>query len=101
MGLRKTSAEFGQRARDIQGKEVVLGARYRDTVSGFEGVATSDTRFLYGCNRVGLSGLHEGEPKDFVFDALGLEPVKGAAPRAKEPKVKRGGARPTPTRSSR
>lgn len=98
---RTTFGEFGQRARDIDGAEIVLGRKYRDTVSGFEGVATSDTRFLYGCNRVGLSCLVEGKPEDCVFDSLGLAPVPGEKPVAKEAAQKTGGPRPTPTRNAR
>lgn len=38
---------------------VELGERYRDRVTGFEGVATSRTEFLQGCFRVGLERLND------------------------------------------
>lgn len=45
-----------------------LGKRYRDPISGFEGVATGRYEFLHGCVRWQLAGQIKGEPKDFVFD---------------------------------
>lgn len=48
---------------------VQLGKRYRDSLTGIEGIATSRTTYLYGCVRVGLETLaKEGEPKDLWFD---------------------------------
>ena len=35
---------------------VKLGKQYKDSISGFEGVAISRTEYLYGCVRVGLEG---------------------------------------------
>lgn len=52
-----------------------LGKRYRDTISGFEGVATARYEFLHGCVRWQLSGEVGGEPKDFNFDEPQLEEV--------------------------
>jgi hypothetical protein len=53
-----------------------LGKKYRDTISGYVGVATSITEYLYGCRRIGLNALVEGEPKEFLFDEPGLELVE-------------------------
>lgn len=35
-------------------KKIVLGAIYRDKVTGFEGTAVAETRYITGCNRVML-----------------------------------------------
>lgn len=50
-------------------KAIKLGKRYRDSVSGWEGVATARYEYLNGCVRIEL-GDHDkdGEPKAFVFD---------------------------------
>jgi hypothetical protein len=74
-----------------------LGKRYRDTITGFEGVATAQTEYLFGCFRVGLCGVLNGEPKDFTFDAPQLEVVE-AAPAIK-PQQRTGGPHATPSRA--
>lgn len=56
--------------------KVKLGKKYRDPISGFEGVATGRYEYLHGCVRWQLSGQLNGEPKDFVFDEPQLEEVK-------------------------
>lgn len=59
------------------------GKKYRDTVSGFEGVATAVYAFMNGCVRVELTGkIKDGESKipTLVFDHEQLEDVE-------EPKV--------------
>jgi len=33
---------------------LTLGCRARDTITGFEGVVTSITRWLNGCDRIGI-----------------------------------------------
>jgi hypothetical protein len=54
-----------------------LGKKYRDTITGVEGTATSITEFLYGCRRIGLVTTNaDGDVKDWVFDEPGLEEVK-------------------------
>ena len=58
---------------------VELGRKYKDTITGFEGIATSRTSYLYGCARVVLQGmkLHEGKPIDpHAFDEYQLELVE-------------------------
>lgn len=48
---------------------VKLGERYRDSITGFEGVATIRSEFLYGCVRVLIEGAgDDGDPKEFSFD---------------------------------
>lgn len=62
-----------------QQSTVTLGATYRDSISGFEGVAVNTTLFLFACERVWLSkGPNEkGEDQGAVFDAVQLVHVKG------------------------
>lgn len=56
---------------------VELGREYRDIVSGFVGIATSVTEFLYACRRVTLEGVNAtNEPKAFAFDEPSLELVE-------------------------
>ena len=37
-------------------ESATLGDRYKDPITGFEGVAVARTVYLYGCARVGLQG---------------------------------------------
>lgn len=65
------------------GKErVELGKKYRDSITGFEGVATAKTDFLYGCVRVLLEGVtsEEKNPEEFWFDEQRLKDVETEAP---------------------
>lgn len=39
---------------------IELGATYRDTVTGFEGVATGKVEYLTGCEQAYLEGSREG-----------------------------------------
>ena len=49
--------------------ELEIGARYRDTVSGWEGVLTAVYVYMNKCVRVELSAVDDkGQPKGFVFD---------------------------------
>lgn len=73
---------------------IQLGERYRDTITGFEGVATARFEYLHGCVRWNLTGVVNGEPKDFSFDEPQLEPVPTVTPTRTT-----GGPRPTPPRT--
>lgn len=55
--------------------DIVLGEKYRDTLSNFEGVATGCTFFLHGCERVILESWNEikAEINTEMFDAPRLE----------------------------
>jgi hypothetical protein len=66
---------------------VKLGEKYIDNISGFEGVAVARFEYLYGCVRVQIEAILNGEPKDFVFDEQRL---------TRAPSAKSGGARPDP-----
>lgn len=75
---------------------VELGKKYRDKVSGYEGVATAVTEFLYACRRVTLDSFAEGEVKQFSFDEPQLEAVE--APQIERPRLSRtGGDRAMPS----
>jgi hypothetical protein len=67
---------------------VELGKTYKDSITDFEGVAISMTKFLSSSQRVALqpSKLHEGKPIDAqYFDAHQLNAVKAkVTPKAKE-----------------
>jgi hypothetical protein len=57
--------------------KVKLGKRYRDRVTGFEGVATSLHDYLQGCRRVTLEQLGKDGDKivTLTFDEPNLELV--------------------------
>jgi hypothetical protein len=44
---------------------VKLGEMYEDSVTGFKGVATGRTTYLYGCVRVGLEG--KDKPTEIIW----------------------------------
>lgn len=62
--------------------DVVLGERYRDPLTSFEGVATAATFYLHACERVSLEYVNSaGEIKYESFDAPRLVHVgTGVAP---------------------
>lgn len=73
-----------------------LGKRYRDTISGTEGIATARTTYLYGCVRVCLENLDEkGQPQDVWFDEQRLVDQNGDNVATD---AKAGGPRSTPVR---
>jgi hypothetical protein len=71
---------MGRKAeKQIDETEIVLGKRYRDTISGWEGTAVSRHEYLHGCLRYGIEDLNkDGEPVDYCFDAPRLVPVEEA-----------------------
>jgi hypothetical protein len=89
--------------------QITLGATYRDSVTGFEGIATNTTLYLFACERVWLSkgfSKEKGEEVGMVFDAASLVKIKdpssdvqkalaniGSTPERREP-VLTGGDRP-------
>lgn len=84
-----------------ESKEVSLGDRVRDRVTGLTGIAMSKTRYLFGCDRVAVqpTELKDGRPVDaFHVDEPQLEVVKrGAVAADLRPSLeKTGGDRPAP-----
>ena len=70
-----------------QADDLTLGEKYRDVVSGWEGVLTARYDYMNGCTRVEISGADkDGKPESFVFDVQQVErvdapPLAVAAPR--------------------
>jgi hypothetical protein len=57
--------------------QIVLGERYRDKATGFEGTCGAVFFYEHGCERVQLKGMnHTGEVVEYVFDAPELESVR-------------------------
>lgn len=73
---------------------VTLGEKYRDKISGFEGVAIARYEVLHGCVRVQLETGKDNEVKEPVFDEQRLEPVAPTPPI--KPTATTGGPRPNP-----
>lgn len=75
--------------------EVKLGERYKDKVTGFEGIATARYEFLHGCTRINLEGeAQDGEAKSEAFDAPRLVEVDSGDEITSK---KTGGVRPGPS----
>lgn len=68
---------------------IELGKKYRDTIHGFEGIATCVSRYLTGCDRVMLESNKDGDLKEYWFDITRLEGVE-----IPEPEMKTGGPQP-------
>lgn len=49
--------------------DIRMGDRYRDPLTGFEGVATAVTFYLHACERVALEYLKDGKVAYEHFDA--------------------------------
>jgi hypothetical protein len=59
--------------------KIKLGNTYRDRVTGFTGVATCYTKYLTGCDRVGLQPPIDKDgkiPDSIYFDSTLLELIK-------------------------
>ncbi len=78
--------------------DIVLGERYRDTVSGYEGVATAVYFFLHACERVLLEqwDANNAELKELAFDAPRLVHIDTN----KQATTTRTGGGPNPERRS-
>jgi len=70
---------------------IELGKTYRDTMTGLEGVAISRHEYLYGCVRISLEFLKDGQIKTETFDEQRL---------TKLPSATSGGDRDEPSRPS-
>lgn len=92
--------------------KIELGDKVKDQVSGIEGIVIGMTKWLAQCDRavVQATGAHEGRPYDgFSVDVTQLQvlekgvmkpTVQVVAIEEKKETIKKGGPRPTPTRSS-
>jgi len=93
--------------------KIELGMTYRDTITGFSGVAMAKTQWLTGCDRVTLAPreLKDGKPLDMMsFDVSTVELVSDVPklvpndqkidPEPEVKKQKPGGPRPEPTRAA-
>ena len=78
--------------------KVTLGKTYKDSISGFEGIAIARSTYLYGCVRVNISPTKLKSDGDFLpdcwFDEPQLVPV-----RAKKVVKRKRAANGGPTRS--
>lgn len=67
--------------------EIALGSRVRDSYTGFSGIATGKTNWLYGCSRILIepTELHDGKPIEAVwFDEQRVELVEEEPPKVSE-----------------
>jgi hypothetical protein len=65
---------------------IVLGEKVKDSLTGFEGVATARTEYLYGCVRICVESLEldkDGDPKEVWFDEQRLVELAKMAKMAK------------------
>ncbi len=85
-------------------KEIKLGQTVKDKITGYEGIATSRTIFMEGCDRIGVTSreLKKGNPQDSIsFDEYDLdiidngiiEKLVNGEKKEEKPKSKRTGAR--------
>lgn len=74
----------------MENKEIILGSKVKDKISGFTGIAISRTVFLNGCVRIEIDPDRLTKDGDLidgaVFDEVQLEVVKTAIKgKSKEP----------------
>jgi hypothetical protein len=78
----------------VNGSDIILGKKYRDTVSGAEGVCVGKSVWLTGCETVGLQGPVDKDgkmPDSQWFDAIRIEAVSDDVnPAFREPTGKGG-----------
>lgn len=60
------TGDFGEQ---IYESDIQLTKKYRDTLTGRDGVATAIYFYPNSCERVTLEFIHDGEIKDHTFDA--------------------------------
>lgn len=78
--------------------KVTLGKTYKDSISGFEGIAIARATYLYGCVRVNISPTKLKPDGDFLPDCWFDEPQLVAVRSKKAIKKKKEGPG-GPTRS--
>ncbi|MGI6168436.1 MAG: hypothetical protein ACOYI4_01805 [Christensenellales bacterium] len=83
---------------------IKLGSSVKDTLTGFAGMATGRTDWLYGCSRICIepAELKDGKPIDAQwFDEQRIEVIEVKAPVvSKDSSATSGGPYDAPTRSS-
>ncbi|MEE9393730.1 MAG: hypothetical protein V3W41_14600 [Planctomycetota bacterium] len=63
----------------IPGSELQIGDLAKDEITGFEGIVTTHSRHLTGCDTIWLASqteVHDGRSVDRCFDILRLELVQ-------------------------
>jgi len=80
-----------------------LGARVKDNLTGFEGVMTGKTEWLYGCVRIGIEPTEldkDGKPQETMwFDEQRVEIVKPKKVKiSASSRATSGGPKPDPRR---
>lgn len=75
---------------------IVLGDDYKDDITGFQGVATAVTDYMFGCSRVLLEAntLEGGKPVDIWVEDMRLTHVRTRI--KPESLAATGGTGPTP-----
>ncbi len=56
---------------------IELGKKYKDSITGLEGIATARTEYMFGCVRILLEGKKlksDGTPNELWFDEQRLVP---------------------------
>ena len=74
--------------------QIKLGQEVKDKVTGFSGIATSVTEFMYGCRRISVDPRElskDGKLKEnLIFDEPQLEVIGNGLLPAEEPESKEG-----------
>ncbi|GAF86063.1 unnamed protein product [marine sediment metagenome] len=81
--------------------KIKLGDRVRDKITGFTGIATARTEWLYGCICITIQGerLEKGVPiEPHTFDQSSLEEVKTSTGIKRDKEDPPAGPRPAVTR---
>ena len=84
---------------------VVLGKRYKDSITSYTGVATVRSVYLYGCVRVLLESTKLKKDGDFIpdfwVDEKRLVAVKGKTLKRKSGKPTEGPGKVAPSRDAK
>lgn len=68
----KSRKQMTRPAEPIEGKGIILGNEYTDSLSGLKGVATALYTFLTGCDQVNLSYVVAEKLEHLVVDVSRL-----------------------------
>lgn len=93
-------AQIGEAVIGLNREEssmVPMGAKVRDTITRFTGIATGRAVFLNGCVRVLIEGKEKnGDPKEYWADEQRVEVVRRDAFKAQPSPALAGGPAPVP-----